>query len=105
MFRSPLVVLLFVFAVCSFCGKEFVSLCKSKLHRESEFPNSRNISSPLLLPESMKVVTNGSKMVNCSCGKQCKGLKGLKAHRRSCRTIQGLHGNLLEELDNDVKEN
>ena len=111
MFRSPLVVLLFVFAVCSFCGKEFVSLgrhswrCKSKLHPESEFPYSRNISSPLLPPESMKVVTNGSKIVNCSCGKQCKGLKGLKAHQHSCRTIQGLHGNLLEELDNDFNEN
>jgi len=111
MFRSSLVVLLFVFTVCSFCGKEFVSLgqhsgrCKSKLHRESEFQNSRNISSPLLPPESMKVVTNGSKIVNCSCGKQCKGLKGLKAHQRSSRTIQGLHGNLFEELDNDFNKN
>jgi len=53
----------------------------------------------------MKVVTNGSKIVNCSCGKQCKGLKGLKAQQRSCRTIQGLHGNLIEELDNDFNEN
>ena len=111
MFRSPLVVLLFVFAVCLFCGKEFVSLgrhswrCNSKLHHESEFPNSRNISSPLLPPESMKVVTNDSKIVNCSCGKQCKGLSGLKAHQRSCRTIQGLHGNFLEEFDNDFNEN
>ena len=53
----------------------------------------------------MKVVTNGSKIFNCSCGKQCKSLKGLKAHQRSCRTTQGLHGNLLEELDNDFNEN
>ena len=48
----------------------------------------------------MKVVTNGSKIVNCSCGKQCKGLQGQR-----CRTIQGLHGNLLEEFDSDFKEN
>ena len=95
MFHSPLMVLLFIFAVCSFYGKEFVSLrqhswrCKSKLHCESESSNARNISSPLLPPESIKVVTNGSKNVNCSCGQQCKGLKGLKA-QRSCRIIQGL---------------
>ena len=53
----------------------------------------------------MKVVTNGCKIVNCSFGKQCEGFKGLKAHQRSCWTIQGLHGNLPEELDNDFKEN
>ena len=110
MFHSPLMVLLFIFAVCSFCGKEFVSLgrhsrrCKSKLHRESESSNARNISSPLLPPESIKVVTNGCKNVNCSCGKQCKGLKGIKAHQRLCRIIQGLHGNLLYDLDNEIEE-
>ena len=68
-FRSPLVVLPFPFAVCSFSGKNFVSSgrhswhCKSNLHRQSEFKNARSISSPLLSQESMNIVTNGCKIV------------------------------------------
>ena len=58
----------------------------------------------MLPPESIKVVTNGCKNVNYSCRKQCKGRKGLKAHQRSCRIIQGLHGNLLYDLDYKIEE-
>ena len=36
--------------------------------------------------------------VQCCCGKKCKGLRGLKSHPRSCRTIRGLNGNLCNEL-------
>ena len=57
----------------------------------------------------MPVITNGNKEVKCTCGKHCKGLKGLKAHQRSCRIILGLHENLRNDLDeenyDDIDEN
>ena len=28
--------------------------------------------------------------IKCSCGKICKGVKGLKMHQRCCRVIEGL---------------
>jgi len=28
--------------------------------------------------------------IKCSCGKICKGVKGLKMHQRRCRVIEGL---------------
>ena len=39
--------------------------------------------------------------VKCSCGQKCKGLRGLKAHQRSCRVINGLPAELLEDLEKD----
>ena len=30
--------------------------------------------------------------IKCSCGKICKGVKGLKMHQRRCRVIEGLSG-------------
>ena len=53
----------------------------------------------------MPVITNSDKNVKCTCGEQCKGLKGLKAHQRYCRVIQGLHENLIKDLDEDIYEN
>ena len=32
---------------------------------------------------------------------KCKGLRGLKAHQRSCRVVNGLTAELLEDLEKD----
>ena len=115
MFRSPFVALAVIFVVCAFCGKDFISLgrhswrCKSKLNSENDFTRVNTSPLNLFSPDSMPVITNGNKEVKCTCGKHCKGLKGLKAHQRSCRIILGLHENLRNDLDeenyDDIDEN
>ena len=37
--------------------------------------------------------------VKCCCGKQCKGLRGLKMHQRSCRVIKDLDKELTYHID------
>ena len=32
-----------------------------------------------------------NRQVTCACGRICKGLRGLKAHHRSCRTIESIN--------------
>ena len=43
-----------------------------------------------------------SHTVECSCGKKCKGIRGLKIHQRSCRVLQGLNDNLLQDLQREI---
>ena len=79
------VVLLLVLSmiVCSFYGKDFQSVnrhswkCQARMEevnpvREEETPEINNI------PGELK----------CICGKICKGLRGLRSHQRSCRSIK-----------------
>ena len=44
-------------------------------------------------------------IVKCCCGKQCNGLRGLKAHQRSCRTLFGLQKDILEGIEYNQSEN
>ena len=48
--------------------------------------------------------TNTS-IVKCCCGKQCKGLRGLKAHQRSCRTLLALKKKFREGIEYNQSEN
>ena len=47
-------------------------------------------------PKSLSSTSRNPPTVNCSCGKMCHGLKGLKMHQRSCRVIKGLAGETFE---------
>ena len=42
--------------------------------------------------------------ISCSCGQQCKGLRGLKAHPRLCRVMKSVGDNFVDNLENDYKE-
>ena len=105
---TSLTTLLAVFVVCSFCDKDFKSLgrhqwrCKHRVsgqHRAS-------VNTPLLQPDLNNAdSTCNTGIVKCFCGKVCKGIRGLKTHQRRCRAIVGLHGNLYEELEEDVASN
>ena len=105
MFCSSFAALCLIFVVCMFCGKDFISIgrhswrCKKKLNIDKGYSGVDSSIQKQITPESMPVITNGDKDVKCTCGKQCKGLKGLKARQRSCRVIQGLHENLIADLD------
>ena len=39
--------------------------------------------------------------IKCACWKKCKGLRGLKAHQRSCRTIKTLCNEVLDDLNSN----
>ena len=86
MFRLRLLSIFVVFIACVYCGKDFQSVgrhswrCKKKLHNVDEQGDSGNIT---LQRDSE---SNGACMVvKCSCGRECKGMKGLKMHQRKCR--------------------
>ena len=40
-------------------------------------------------------------IISCSCGKQCKGLRGLKVHQRSCGVVKLVSDNFTDNLEND----
>ena len=95
-----------VFIECSFCGKDFKSLgrhtwrCKKRRSNSSETDEQ---PIPTLQDESNQVCKRI--VVKCSCGKECKGVKGLKMHRRRCRVIEDMdedQRSAFEILNDDV---
>ena len=115
MIRASFIFLFAVLAICSYCGKDFKSLgrhswrCKGKMNSNpgdnstygyKQFENSTaNI-------ESMSSTTSENPSncshIKCSCGKVCKGLRGLKMHQRSCRVISDLEGEVFESIEEDI---
>ena len=103
-----------VLAVCSFCGEDFISLgrhtwrCKRKLHQGASQNDVTNGNSHL--PQDLFNLKNNmsdnngpanTEEIKCACGKKCKGLRGLKAHQRSCQTIKTLCNEVLDDLNSN----
>ena len=93
-----------LFTVCSFCGRDFVSLgrhawrCKDRVNnRPHQSVNSGLSNNSQIIPP---IVSNESN-VKCCCGKQCKGMKGLKMHQRKCRVIFGFEDEDLVEFHDE----
>ena len=98
--------------ICQLCNIDFTSIgrhqwrYKSKLNQgEGEQSNGANM--PFRNSERNSVYERitlrqrtpvNENHVQCCCGKKCKGLRGLKSHQGSCRTIRGLNRNLFNEL-------
>ena len=106
MIRTSLLALLVISIVCTWSGKDFVSLgrriwrCRSKINPE-DINNTRSSSNKTLGKTTTQPVLQVNE-IQCSCGKKCKGHRGLKAHQRSCRVIRGLNADLLEDLDTEI---
>ena len=113
MFRSFVLWILLFFAICSFCGKEFQALgrytwrCKRRLDNNDSGP-SGSINIPFIETENESASVINERIVKCSCGKECKGMKGLKMHQRRCRVISGFQSDDTfeqvseETLDNEI---
>ena len=107
MIRSPFIVFLLICTVCSSCGKDFVSLgrhawhCKRRITLESDASNRKSITEEL--PSELRHPVNTNKSIKCCCGKDCKGIRGLKMHQRTCRVMQGLDDELCEQLQEDIE--
>ena len=100
---------LIVLVICSYCYVDFKSIgrhawrCKEKLNNQQSV-NEKN-EEPTLTDRSLTEETNVSNeavlrnrgrisnadYAQCCCGKKCKGLRGLKAHRRSCQFVKGMN--------------
>ena len=98
--------ILIVFAICSFCGKDFVSIgchswrCKSRINTgDSDILQT----SGHLAVEKRTIVENCAE-ITCCCGKNCKGIIGLKMHQRSCSVFNGLDENFSEMVREDILE-
>ena len=101
--------------ICSFCGKDFVSLgrhqwrCKDKIDDPNVFANSNNPTSeginvePVISSPTTSVAKKSG--IKCCCGKVCKGARGLKMHQRSCQVIFGLNNELLESVFHEAECN
>ena len=106
MIRSQFIIMLLVCAVCSFCGKEFVTLGRHSWRCKQRLNNNPPVASANQMPvmHSPARISNTNE-VKCHCGKSCKGARGLKMHQRSCRVIQGLNDELLTDLEQQSTEN
>jgi len=102
MIRPSFIVVLLFLVVCSFCGKEFITLgrhswrCKQRIQPELD-QHARSTSTSMPVLNSPFTATTSSN-VKCSCGKICKGKRGLKMHLRNCRIVNGLNEELIADL-------
>ena len=112
MFGSKLLCILSVLVVCEFCGNEFQSLgrhiwrCKSRAENP---PNQQNNEAPQAPPEvaannfeipvEQPAAGHNTTDVHCTCGKICRGIRGLRMHQRSCRVIKDLGLKLNEPTE------
>ena len=115
MIRSSPVCLFLSCVICSFWGKDFVSLgrhqwrCKDKIDDPNVFANLSNPTSegmnvePVISSPTTSVAKKSG--IKCCCGKVCKGARGLKMHQRSCQVIFGLNSELLENVFDEAECN
>ena len=114
MISKWVIILFLAFTVCEFCGKDFESLnrhkwrCKSRSNQSSSNSNvannnanSNNIVNPEIIHN--RLISN-VEYISCSCGKRCKGLRGLEAHQRSCRVIKSMSVIIVDNVENDYNE-
>ena len=114
MISKWVITLFLAFTICEFCGKDFKEVngrkwrCKSRSRQSSSnnhVANDNASSSNMVNPEIInnRSIANGE-YIHCSCGKKCEGLRGLKAHQRSCRVIKSMGDNFVDYLNNDYNE-
>ena len=51
------------------------------------------------LPVIDNKISRSTDLISCVCGKQCKGLKGFKAHHWSCKTIKSFDKEIVNDLN------
>jgi len=109
MIRSSLLAIFLVFVICSFCGRDFVSLgrhswrCKRRVVEGQEPRNTVNQSINILQEDQAPITINEG--IKCCCGKVCKGIRGLKMHQQGCIVLEGLASNVYDEMEEDSDSN
>ena len=87
---------------CTFCNKDFVSLGHHVCRCKARVTSSASLGNSLPLPSNQNslstdavqgalVLADAPQLDEiCTCGRKCKGRRGLKAHQRSCGVFKGL---------------
>ena len=114
--KKLFMVLLGSFVICNFCQRDFLVLkrhqwrCKSKTSMTEH--NQTNNDSPNALFNNAAINLNNtsgrsniSSNMKCACGKNCKGLKGLKSHQRTCKTIKSISDKNYSNCDDEIQHN
>ena len=109
MTKSAIVALVAILAICNFCNEEFLSLgrhtwrCKQR-PVASAGANRMQPCATLPIIERASTQKNAD-YVNCVCGKRCKGLRGLKSHLRSCKSVNVNPHESLEDACEAANQN
>ena len=104
---SKLITFVFLtLTLCSFCGVDFISInrhlwrCPKRPEAQKQRTECSDSSVDQTLSENhINNNPSNTEQIKCACGKSCKGLRGLKSHQRSCRTIKTLCNDMLEDLE------
>ena len=83
--------------MCSFCGKDFQSLCQHSWRCKNKCSAPDEVSIPTLKDDSNQV--RQQNMVKCSCEKESKGVKGLTMHQRHYRVIEKINEDQRSEFE------
>ena len=97
MFQFRLVWTFALFIVCSFCGKDFQSLGRHSWRCKKKCSAPGDVSIQMLQDDSDQVCKQI--VVKCSCGKECKGVRGLKMHQRRCCVIEKMDDDQRSEFE------
>ena len=74
--------------------------CKARFDQSNHSNIIRNQDT---LPVINKV-SRSADLISCDCSEQCKGLKGLKAHHRSCKTVKSFDMEIVKLIIEAVKQ-
>ena len=61
--------------------------------------HSNNVQSQDTLAVIDNNISRSTHLISCICGKQCQGLKSLKAHHRSCKIIKSFGKDIVNNLN------
>ena len=90
-----------MFVVCSYCGKDFESIGRHRWRCKKRLDNSTGpngcINTTQERDSGVKAVCE---IIKCSCGKECKGVKGLKMHQRRCRVNENMDFDQPPDFEN-----
>ena len=108
MIQSSFITMLLICMVCSFCGKDFISLgrhswrCKQRMYLQENYTESNERRMPTINTPNIPITQRT--LIKCCCGKACKGNRGLKMHQRSCQILHGLTNELLDDLAEEFQD-
>ena len=111
-----------ILAICAYCSQDFISVkkhqwrCKAKNTQQGNHHQNNqgdgdnddpNLGNPAIneAPINNDHNTTNTHEVKCVCGKVCKGIRGIRSHQRSCRTIKGINKDILDNIERNRAEN
>ena len=101
MLRLRFIWIVAVFVVCSYCGKDFDSIGRHSWRCKKRPDNLTGPNGCInITQERDSGVKAVCEIIECSCGKECKGVEGLKLHQRRCRVNENMDFDQPPDFEN-----